>query len=101
MECIVHFEVLHPEGPKHLRGLLFLDDDMVPDEAQLVGMFKSMKFDVRLENREKLVFKPVNAGANFSAIRITELDTGQEKYKDDRELQKLVAHLLPQKPMGL
>jgi hypothetical protein len=74
MECIVHFEVVHPEGPKPLRGLLFLDEGTTPNEEQLTGMFKDMKFDVRLEDREKLIFKPVSAGAQFLEIRITGFD---------------------------
>lgn len=103
MECIVHFEVVHPEGPKPLRGLLFLDEGELPDEAQLIGMFKDMKFEVQLSDREKLIFKPVNAGANYSEIRITGYDTGntQDANKEDHDLKSIVGNLLPQKPMGL
>ncbi|NUU61738.1 hypothetical protein [Paenibacillus agri] len=103
MECIVHFEVVHPEGPKPLRGLLFLDEGATPGEAELIGMFKDMKFEVRLEDREKLIFKPVNAGANYSEIRITGYDTGNAKdqHKEDHDLKSIVGNLLPQKPTGL
>lgn len=100
MECIVHFEVLHPEGPKRLRGLLFLDKGETPGEAELVEMFKDMKFNVRLEDREKLIFKPVNRG-DFIEIRITDFDNGQKKSATDHNLQSIVGNLLPQKPTGL
>lgn len=101
MECIVHFEVLHREGPKHLRGLLFLDEDAMPEENQLIEMFKAMKYDVALEDREKLFFKPVSPGAEYDGIRITSFDTGREKHKEDRQLKSIVGNLLPQKPTGL
>lgn len=65
MECIVHFEVVHNDGPKKLRGLLFLDKGASPGEAELVEMFKDMNFNVRLEDREKLIFKPVNPGISW------------------------------------
>ncbi|WP_449600166.1 hypothetical protein [Paenibacillus sp. Marseille-Q9583] len=100
MECIVHFEVVHEDGPKKLRGLLFLDKGASPGEAELVEMFKDMKFNVRLEDREKLIFKPVNPG-DFLEIRITGYDNGQEKSKDDHNLKSIARNLLPQKPTGL
>lgn len=62
MECIVHFEVVHNDGPKKLRGLLFLDKGASPGEAELVEMFKDMNFNVRLEDREKLIFKYGKSG---------------------------------------
>lgn len=101
MECIVHFEVIHPEGPKQLRGLLFLEEGASPDESQLIGMFKDMKFDVRLEDREKLIFKPVNPGEKYSEIRITGYDGGKSKNPQDHDLKSIVGNLLPQKPSGL
>ncbi|ASA25466.1 hypothetical protein [Paenibacillus donghaensis] len=101
MECIVHFEVQHPQGPKPLRGLLFLKEDQVPGEAELVDMFKDMEFNVRLDNREKLIFKPLNPGESYSEIRITSFDNGKEKYKQDNNLKSIVGNLLPQKPTGL
>ncbi|UQZ34655.1 hypothetical protein C2I18_14655 [Paenibacillus sp. PK3_47] len=101
MECIIHFDVQHPEGPKSLRGLLFLEPGKVPTESELIGMFKDMKFDVRLEDSEKLIFKPVNPGANYSEIRITSFDGGKPGSTEDRELKSIVGNLLPQKPAGL
>lgn len=101
MECIIHFEVLHSDGPKELRGLLFLDKGAKPTESQLVEMFKDMKFDVTLADREKLVFKPVNSRDNYSSIRITSFDTGEEDFKEDRELKSLIGNLLPQRPTGI
>ncbi|MHA6534428.1 hypothetical protein [Paenibacillus sp. BAC0078] len=101
MECIVHFEVEHPEGVKNLRGLLFLDEDQSPGEQELISMFKDMKFDVRLDDREKLIFKPVNPGEKYSQIRITGFDTGKENSTEDHNLKSIVGNLLPQKPTGL
>lgn len=101
MECIIHFEVLHQEGPKHLRGLLFLNKGEQPEESQLIEMFKDMKFDVSLEDREKLFFKPVSPAVNYSGIRITSIDMGDEKHQEDRELKSIVGNLLPRKPTGL
>jgi len=101
MECIVHFEVQHPEGPKQLRGLLFLDKESQPTEGQLIEMFRDMDFGVTLVDREKLIFKPVNPQEDYSEIRITSFDTGKEKFKEDRELKSIVGNLLPQKPTGL
>ncbi|WP_019913845.1 hypothetical protein [Paenibacillus sp. HW567] len=101
MECIVHFEVEHPEGIKNLRGLLFLDEDQSPGEQELISMFKDMKFDVRLDDREKLIFKPVNPGEKYSQIRITSFDTGKENSAEDHNLKSIVGNLLPQKPTGL
>ncbi|MCL6603338.1 MAG: hypothetical protein K6T94_10720 [Paenibacillus sp.] len=101
MECIVHFEVLHSDGPKELRGLLFLDKGSKPTESQLIEMFKDMKFDVTLADREKLVFKPVNSRDKYSSIRITSFDTGEEDFKEDRELKSLIGNLLPQRPTGI
>ncbi|WP_410513301.1 hypothetical protein PaeBR_02225 [Paenibacillus sp. BR2-3] len=102
MECIVHFEVLHPDGPKQLRGLLFLDEKSTgPSESQLIEMFKDMKFDVTLADREKLIFEPVNPGAKYSEIRIVSFDTGDEEFREDKELKSIVGNLLPQKPTGL
>ncbi|WP_379127907.1 hypothetical protein [Paenibacillus sp. sgz500958] len=102
MECIVHFEVLHKEGSKDLRGLIFIDKDSGPGENQLVEMFKDMKFNVTLVDREKMIFKPVNPADNYSEIRITSFDTGKEKNgSQEGELKSIVGNLLPQKPLGL
>jgi len=101
MECIVHFEVQHAEGPKDLRGLLFLDKESQPSETQLIEMFKDMKFDVVLSDREKLTFKPVDPRENYSEIRITKFDMGHEEGKEDRELKSIIGNLLPQKPTGI
>jgi hypothetical protein len=101
VECIVHFDVQHPEGPKSLRGLLFLEEGKVPGENELVEMFKDMKFNVRLADREKLIFKPVNAGESYSEIRITSYDGGKPGSKEDHDLKSIVGNLLPQKPSGL
>lgn len=101
MECIVHFEVEHPEGPKRLRGLIILEPGRLPDENELISMFRDMGFDVTLADRDKLTFKPVNPGDNFSEIRITSLDTGGEQVSEDQILKSIVGNLLPRRPSGL
>ncbi|WNS41743.1 hypothetical protein [Paenibacillus sp. MMS20-IR301] len=101
MECIVHFDVQHTEGVKSLRGLLFLEEGQTPGEQELVDMFKDMKFNVRLEDREKLIFKPLAPGEKYSEIRITSFDGGKKNSKQDNELKSIVGNLLPQKPAGL
>lgn len=101
MECIVHFDVQHADGIKSLRGLLFLEEGKAPGEQELLDMFKDMKFNVRLDDREKLVFKPLNPGEKYSEIRITSFDGGHKSAKQDNELKSIVGNLLPQKPAGL
>jgi hypothetical protein len=102
MECIVHFEVQRSEGVKALRGLLFLEEGKTtPGEQELLDMFKDMNFNVRLEDREKRVFKPVAPGEKYSEIRITSFDNGSKNSKQDNELKSIVGNLLPQKPTGL
>ncbi|NQX48739.1 hypothetical protein HQN87_25800 [Paenibacillus tritici] len=101
MECIVHFEVQHTDGVKPLRGLLFLEEGAAPAEQELVQMFKDMKFNVRLDDREKWIFKPVAPGETYSEIRITSFDNGKKSSKPESELKSIVGNLLPQKPTGL
>ncbi|KAA8997229.1 hypothetical protein F4V43_18235 [Paenibacillus spiritus] len=101
MECIVHFEVMHPEGPKPLRGLIYLGEGEAPQEQQLIDMFKDMKFDVRLADRERLIFEPVSPNAGYSQIRITDLDTGKPDSGEDQELKQIIGQLLPKRPTGL
>lgn len=60
-------------------------------------MFKDMGFNVRLEDEEQLLFKPTDPGADFEFIRVTELDTGEEVYKEDRDLKAILEHLLPRR----
>lgn len=101
MECIIHFDVQHSEGSKSLRGLLFVEAGKAPSEKELIDMFKDMKFNVRLEDHEKLIFKPVNPGESYSEIRITSFDGGKASSKEDNDLKSIVGNLLPQKPSGL
>lgn len=60
-------------------------------------MFKDMGFHVRLEDEAQLLFKPTDANANFEYIRVTELDTGEEVYKEDKDLKSILEHLLPRR----
>ncbi|WP_127576330.1 hypothetical protein [Paenibacillus barengoltzii] len=101
MECIVHFDVVHKDEVKHLRGLLFLDQGKTPTEADYLQMFDEMGYKLRLEDWEHLVFKPTEAGADYSEIRVRRLDTGEKMYKEDGELKTLLTHLLPQEPKPL
>ncbi|MBU5673492.1 hypothetical protein [Paenibacillus brevis] len=95
MECIVHFEVVYPHESKELRGLIFLNEGDRPAERDFLDMFQSMGFKLRIEDREQLIFKPAEAGAAYSLIRIRRLDTGEKTYKEDQELKSLLTHLLP------
>lgn len=101
MECIVRFEVKHPEGNKHLRGLIWTGEDGRPTEEQLIQMFKDMKYNVRASEREQLQFVPLDPGARYTSIRITELDTGKEKHTEDRDLKNVISTLMPKRPLGL
>ncbi|MCM3701324.1 hypothetical protein [Paenibacillus macerans] len=95
MECIVHFEVMHSEGPKELRGLIFLDEGKLPTEADFLKMFEEMGYKLRLTDRENLVFEPLGSGADYSKIRVRRLDTGEKSYKEDGELKSLLSNLMP------
>ncbi|NGZ77419.1 hypothetical protein [Saccharibacillus alkalitolerans] len=95
MECIVHFEVMQEEEPKQLRGLILLGEDERPGEEKFVKMFARMGYEVRLDDAEQLLFKPVHPSAPYEWIRIRELDTGEEKGMEDHDLNSIVANLLP------
>ncbi|WP_308531444.1 hypothetical protein [uncultured Paenibacillus sp.] len=101
MECIVHFDVVHKDEVKSLRGLLFLDPGKSPSESDFLQMFEEMGYKLRLEDRQNLVFKPTEAGADYSEIRIRHLDTGEKTYKEDGELKSLLTNLLPREPKPL
>lgn len=101
MECIVHFEVAHKEGVKELRGLIFLEKGQVPTESDFLQMFTDMGYKLRLEDKQNLVFKPVEAGADYTQIRVRRLDTGEKSYKEDGELKSLLTNLLPREPKPL
>ncbi|MCC3379048.1 hypothetical protein ACFQ5D_04820 [Paenibacillus farraposensis] len=94
MECIVHFRVMHPEEPKELRGLIMLESGGKPGIDQITDMFKDMGYNVRPDNPEELIFKPVDAGADYTYIRVIELDTGEEVYHEDRNLRAILENLL-------
>ncbi len=93
-ECIVHFQVKHQGESKHLRGLIFLKEDQQPGNEQLLEMFKDMDYLVALSDPDSLVFKPVDPSADYESIRITELDMGEEKYTEDRDLKTILGNFL-------
>ncbi|WP_181469770.1 hypothetical protein [Paenibacillus sp. MDMC362] len=101
MECIVHFTVGHKEGPKKLRGLIFVDKGESPTGRQLLDMFHEMEYKVVPDPQDELLFKPENPGENYAYIRVNELDMGQEKYTEDRNLKSLLNELLPKQRTGL
>ncbi|WP_018749792.1 hypothetical protein [Paenibacillus sanguinis] len=98
MECIVHFDVVHKEGIKELRGLIFIDEGEMPEESDLLQMFADMGYQLQLQDRENLIFKPTQPGADYEEIRVRRLDTGQTTYKEDGELKSILTHLLPKNP---
>ncbi|MEF2966211.1 hypothetical protein V3851_10250 [Paenibacillus sp. M1] len=101
MECIVHFEVHHPHEVKELRGLIFLQEGQVPSEQDFLSMFVEMGYKLRLEDKDNLVFTPVDPAANYSKIRVRRLDTGEKSYKEDTELRSLLSNLLPKESRPL
>ncbi|MEC0091529.1 hypothetical protein PMSD_10970 [Paenibacillus macquariensis subsp. defensor] len=93
-ECLVHFQVKHKAELKHLRGLIFLNENQQPGNEQLIEMFKDMDYVVVLSDPNSLVFKPVDPSADYESIRITELDMGEEKYTEDRDLKTILSNFL-------
>ncbi|MNP74244.1 hypothetical protein D3C76_1710880 [compost metagenome] len=94
VECIVHFEVKYKEELKQLRGIVFLDEKQQPGDEQLLDMFKDMNYMVTLTDRDALLFKAVDPSADYISIRITELDMGEERYTEDRDLKSILSNLL-------
>ncbi|ANF95446.1 hypothetical protein [Paenibacillus bovis] len=95
MECIVKFDVVYPHEIKSLRGLVFVDQDAMPGTEQLIGMFKDMSYQVTADPADPMRFLPAGASSTFEYIRIRELDTGEQKFTEDRDLKNLLSNLLP------
>ncbi|WP_411348879.1 hypothetical protein [Paenibacillus sp. WLX2291] len=95
MECIVKFDVVHGQDVKSLRGLVFVDGHALPTTEQLTEMFKDMKYEVTPDRTEPMRFTPVQPSAGYDHIRIRELDTGEKKYTEDRDLKNIVSNLMP------
>jgi hypothetical protein len=93
-ECIVHFEVKHKVESKQLRGIIFLDRKKQPGVEQLLEMFKDMNYNVTVTDHDPLMFTPVDPAADYRSLRITELDTGEEQYTEDRDLKSILNNLL-------
>lgn len=95
MECIVKFQVIYKnDEPKPLRGLLLMDNNTPPGPEQLIPMFKRLGYEVVTENPDDLTFKPLNPGADYIRLRVTELDTGEEVYREDANLRRILENLL-------
>lgn len=101
MECIVHFTVGYKEGPKKLRGLIFVEEGEKPTGQQLLDMFREMEYQVVPDGNDELLFKPENPKETYAYIRVNELDMGQEKYTEDRNLKSILSELLPKPRTGL
>ncbi|WP_438347809.1 hypothetical protein ACP8HI_19375 [Paenibacillus sp. FA6] len=93
-ECLVHFEVKHKEETKQLRGIIFLDENQQPGDEQLLDMLKDMNYNVVIADRDTLLFKSVDPSSEYTTIRITELDMGEERYTEDRDLKSILSNLL-------
>lgn len=99
MECIVRFQVIYKdEEPKNLRGLIMVGDKQEASTDQLIPMFKKIGFDVMVENKDDLTFKPVRSDEPYTRIRVTELDTGEEVYREDANLRQILENLMPRSP---
>ncbi|WP_138495046.1 hypothetical protein [Paenibacillus pinistramenti] len=103
MECIVHFDVVHENETKELRGLIILNEDRKPAEQEYLNMFADMGYtNLRLEKQEPLTFAPAGGGAGFKEIIIRKLDNGnEEEHFEDQHLKNLVGNLLPGKPESI
>lgn len=102
MECIVRFRVIYKnEETKELRGLILVDDKQEASTEQLIPMFKRIGYDVVVENKDELTFKPVSPDAPYTRIRVIELDTGEEVYREDANLRQILENLLPSRSPGL
>ncbi|WP_223067087.1 hypothetical protein [Paenibacillus caui] len=102
MECTVYFDVVHEDDAKELRGLIFLEEGKTPTEQDFLSMFEEMGYKLRLEDRERLTFAPVDAGADYKEIRVRRLDTGDDdKQWEDNNLKSLIGNLLPNKPKSI
>ena len=97
MECIVHFTVVYEEGPKKLRGLVFVDEGKLPDGEQILEMFHDMEYNVVPDKNEHLVYRPAGPGERFKYIRVNELDVGEDQYTEDKNLKSILTHLLPKR----
>ncbi|WP_046213685.1 hypothetical protein [Paenibacillus wulumuqiensis] len=95
MECIVKFDIVHNQETKSLRGLVFVDKDSMPGTDQLTDMFKDMSYQVTADSSDPMRFLPAGPQADFEYIRIRELDTGEQKFTEDRDLKNLLSNLLP------
>ncbi|MDO7906657.1 hypothetical protein Q5741_09510 [Paenibacillus sp. JX-17] len=95
MECIVHFRVVHGKETKELRGLIMLKEGEQPGVDQLVTMFGDMGFAVKPDSGDELVFRTAEPQASFDYIRVTEIDTGEEVYREDHNLRSILENLLP------
>lgn len=99
MECIVRFQVIYKnEEAKNLRGLIMLGDKQEASTEKLIPMFKKIGFDVIVENPNDLTFKPVSPDAPYTRIRVIELDTGEEVYREDANLRQILENLIPRSP---
>ena len=50
-------------------------------------MFHEMEYKVVPDSHDELLFKPENPAESYTYIRVNELDMGQEKYTEDRNLK--------------
>ncbi|MGF7047008.1 hypothetical protein J2T13_001510 [Paenibacillus sp. DS2015] len=95
MECLVNFVVKHKnQETKQLRGLIFLNDQQRPGDEQLLQMFRDMKFDLVVADRDTLLFEPVDPSSDYISIRIVELDMGEDRYTEDRDLKTILSNFL-------
>lgn len=97
MECIVKFDVVYKQEIKSLRGLIFVSGEALPTAEQITKMFKDMKYDVVPDPADPMIYVPVQPQGDLQHIRIRELDTGDTRYTEDRDLKNIVSNLLPTK----
>ncbi|MFI2856023.1 hypothetical protein ACH6EH_02660 [Paenibacillus sp. JSM ZJ436] len=100
MECIVHFTVVQKDGPKKLRGLIFVEQGERPTGEDLIGMFANMDLHVVPDPDDSQRFLPAGLDPDFRYIRVNELDLGEEKHQEDHNLKSILNELLSPKRAG-
>jgi len=64
-EHIVHFKMISKTGTRLLRGLIYLEDHQKPTIQDFEQCLKDCGHDVRIENKEKFIFKAFRPGEEY------------------------------------
>jgi hypothetical protein len=64
-ECIVYFKVMSKEGTRLSRGLIYLEENQKPSLQDFEQCLKNCGHDVRIENKERFIFKAYKPGEEY------------------------------------